>query len=70
MDPNAAYREMIDSMRDQDTDGTRLAFYALAGWVARGGFLPMVPADEFHRTMAAARRFVRAGRDAQVAAGA
>jgi hypothetical protein len=70
MDPNAAYRELAESMRDGDLDGARVAFFALSEWVGRGGFLPSVDTATFWKTMSFARRLIRAGRDARRAVGA
>jgi hypothetical protein len=40
MDPNAAYLEMFNAMRDGDHETARERAIALRDWFAKGGFYP------------------------------
>ena len=40
MDPNAALRQLLWALVDDNRDGAIEAAEAIAGWLRRGGFMP------------------------------
>lgn len=42
MDPNACWKRLMETYRDQEWDEVVECVDALNGWVERGGFLPAV----------------------------
>lgn len=43
MDPKQALRRLIGALADRDRTEAVHATEALAGWLRRGGFLPVIP---------------------------